>query len=322
MPLPAAVLPLLQLGVQAGSTALSGGQSRQNRKAQIEINNRNIANEWKMYGQQRMDALFDWKLQNQYNHPRQQMQRLKEAGLNPNLIYGNGANAESANIRSSNANTPTLQAPQNTTDYSGLANALPSYMDAQVKQQTINNLQAQHDLILAQKSKVDVDVANGITEGETSKFQLEQAKALKDLTIEQAKLRNENIAETTRNIGKQQEFSQKRIEQKDIEIAINQQRLMLEKARTRAQIELAHENILRSIVERETNPVIREKMLQEIENAKKSGELMRIDLQLKQLGLQPGSPEYYKRWVSLVSESLGSIGSAIVSGLGVQKLLK
>lgn len=32
-----------------------------------------------------------WKAQNAYNHPAQQMARLKEAGLNPRLIYGSGA---------------------------------------------------------------------------------------------------------------------------------------------------------------------------------------------------------------------------------------
>ena len=29
-----------------------------------------------------------WNMQNQYNHPSQQMARLKAAGLNPNLVYG------------------------------------------------------------------------------------------------------------------------------------------------------------------------------------------------------------------------------------------
>lgn len=31
-----------------------------------------------------------WKMQNAYNAPKQQMSRLKEAGLNPNLMYGKG----------------------------------------------------------------------------------------------------------------------------------------------------------------------------------------------------------------------------------------
>lgn len=32
-----------------------------------------------------------WKMNNQYNSPVEQMARLKEAGLNPNLVYGNGS---------------------------------------------------------------------------------------------------------------------------------------------------------------------------------------------------------------------------------------
>lgn len=32
----------------------------------------------------------NWEMQNDYNHPAQVMQRLKEAGLNPHLIYGKG----------------------------------------------------------------------------------------------------------------------------------------------------------------------------------------------------------------------------------------
>ena len=36
-------------------------------------------------------ALQDRDYENAYNHPKQQMQRLREAGLNPNLVYGLGA---------------------------------------------------------------------------------------------------------------------------------------------------------------------------------------------------------------------------------------
>lgn len=41
-------------------------------------------------------AMYQWHLQNQYNSPAAQMQRYKEAGLNTNLMYGQGTpgNAE------------------------------------------------------------------------------------------------------------------------------------------------------------------------------------------------------------------------------------
>lgn len=36
-------------------------------------------------------AMKSWQLANDYNHPVQQMERLKLAGLNPNLVYGSGS---------------------------------------------------------------------------------------------------------------------------------------------------------------------------------------------------------------------------------------
>lgn len=35
-------------------------------------------------------AIQNWKMQNEYNSPKNQMARFAEAGLNPNLIYGSG----------------------------------------------------------------------------------------------------------------------------------------------------------------------------------------------------------------------------------------
>lgn len=55
------------------------------------------------YNMQKQDNLDFWNMQNQYNTPAMQMQRLKEAGLNPNLIYGNAtAGAQSGQIQSPN----------------------------------------------------------------------------------------------------------------------------------------------------------------------------------------------------------------------------
>lgn len=42
-------------------------------------------------------SIIDWNRTNAYNSPAQQMQRMIEAGLNPNLIYGNMNNAPATN---------------------------------------------------------------------------------------------------------------------------------------------------------------------------------------------------------------------------------
>lgn len=52
-----------------------------------------------------------WEKNNAYNHPKAQMARLKEAGLNPNLIYGSSANTGNSNSAPANAVTPNLVSP-------------------------------------------------------------------------------------------------------------------------------------------------------------------------------------------------------------------
>ncbi len=60
------------------------------------------------YQQQTADAKAMWDLQNLYNHPANQMKRLKEAGLNPNLVYGQSAAGAAGNA--SEPNRPTKEA--------------------------------------------------------------------------------------------------------------------------------------------------------------------------------------------------------------------
>lgn len=47
------------------------------------------------YNMQRQHALDDWNRENEYNSPASQMSRYRDAGLNPNLIYGEGVAASS-----------------------------------------------------------------------------------------------------------------------------------------------------------------------------------------------------------------------------------
>lgn len=84
-----------------------------------------------------------WHANNDYNSPASQMQRLEEAGLNPNLVYGNGA--------------ATHQATMATAGKSGAAgfnlNTAPLTEFYQLE-----NMEAQNLLLLAQRAKVDAEV--------------------------------------------------------------------------------------------------------------------------------------------------------------------
>lgn len=98
-----------------------------------------------MYNMQRTDALADWNRQNQYNSPSAQMQRFKEAGLSPHLIYGQTNTAPP--VRSSSVDTPKYQAPQLDANLPQMA------MQLAAQQQNIKNMEAQEKLINAQTTK-------------------------------------------------------------------------------------------------------------------------------------------------------------------------
>ena len=75
----------LAAALAAGGSIISQGI---NAITQQNMNSRTRRWNEKMYEKQRQDNLAQWNLQNAYDSPAAQMQRYREAGLNPNLIYG------------------------------------------------------------------------------------------------------------------------------------------------------------------------------------------------------------------------------------------
>lgn len=108
MPIPIAAMGALTAGLGSATQLGSGliGSIMQSRENQIQRNYEQFN-----YAQQKIDALNFWKMSNQYNSPEQQMQRLKQAKLNPNLVYGNGANAQMDPIK---APSPQISNSTNT----------------------------------------------------------------------------------------------------------------------------------------------------------------------------------------------------------------
>lgn len=102
-------MALLAAGIAAGAGLLGQGigaysAGRMNKRAE------RFARE--SYNTQRKDALSDWAMQNAYNDPSAQMARLKAAGLNPNLVYGTGAQAQATSApRGSNRPQPNYKVP-------------------------------------------------------------------------------------------------------------------------------------------------------------------------------------------------------------------
>jgi hypothetical protein len=83
-------VPIAGVVGEAVNAISTGAANRKSREFQVQ-----------MYNRQRQDALADWNMQNAYNSPASQMKRFKDAGLNPNLIYGRGDSGSASTVRSS-----------------------------------------------------------------------------------------------------------------------------------------------------------------------------------------------------------------------------
>lgn len=82
---------------------------------------------------------------NDYNNPAAQMQRYKDAGLNPNMIYGSGGGSSGNQTSIPKYNAPTLQ--YNMAPVANIPEMINMYQNFQMKQAQINNLKAQNDAI-------------------------------------------------------------------------------------------------------------------------------------------------------------------------------
>lgn len=82
-----------------------------------------------------------WNRMNDYNSPEAQMARLKAAGLNPNMIYGQGAGGAGNASQMPKYNAPTVKY-----DYIPMVDipaALGMYQDFSMRQAQIDNVKAQ-----------------------------------------------------------------------------------------------------------------------------------------------------------------------------------
>lgn len=133
------------------SSIMQGQQQRKNVADQLAANKELAKYQFSQNKQM-------WDLQNQYNSPEQQMARFKAAGLNPNLIYGQGSagNAQTA---------PRYESPM--TDYSNIqprlnpSDMLDKFMDWNQKNANFNNVMANNAVIneTARGKKIANDVA-------------------------------------------------------------------------------------------------------------------------------------------------------------------
>lgn len=100
------------------------------------------------YQYQQQKEMFN--LANQYNTPASQMQRYKDAGLNPNLIYGQGTSGNAPNV------LPQYKAPEyeaNIRQPVSPAQSIDRGLDSAIRYQQLENLKAQRRILEADAMK-------------------------------------------------------------------------------------------------------------------------------------------------------------------------
>jgi hypothetical protein len=108
-----------------------------------------------------------WKMQNAYNTPAKQMERLQQAGLNPNLIYGSGQ----ANTGVAGSISASKPAPYN------IQNPVPSALNGALIQSQIdvNNSNRIKNLANAAQSKSSKEQIDALIGGKVKALEISNA---------------------------------------------------------------------------------------------------------------------------------------------------
>lgn len=319
---PAIGSALLNLTGTVAAAGAENNQARKNRNSQERQNKLDIFNNWQMWRANRMASVLDWNRQNDYNSPVQQMQRLKEGGLNPNLVYGNGADVTAGPINTPSGSMPTHTAPTSNVDYSFLSSlgdsTIGAYQDAAIKTQQLDNLKLQSDLLSAKTSETRVDIANKAITGDRSKFELDKMRELRDTSILYETLRTKKQAAEITNIGIQQQFKARElqnqtrgldIKQADLELSFK--RFDLQKAKTNKDIERISSDIILNYLRAKNVEVDTSKKEVQVALEQWRNLLVQNELKLKQLGITPGTPEYRKRYLENMEQGASILDKVV-----------
>lgn len=151
-----------------------------------------------------------WREQRDYNDPVNQVQRLRKAGINPGIMYGNGVPANTADA------PPTMQAskdvaPQSTFNIDPLTAAQIANLDAQTRKtdsetETENyNRQVIHDKLVSEVrsnyaniEKVAAEISryakqNELDDATIKNLSFDQWYKTQSLSLDFSRLENENI---------------------------------------------------------------------------------------------------------------------------------
>lgn len=251
---------------------------------------------------QRKWALEDWDRQNAYNTPAQQMQRLREAGLNPHLIYGGGQPTNT----SSNVNTsPGAEWNPKTPDIGAI---MTSPANAYMETRSFQTQQAQSE---GQLRLLNAQILKTLADTDTKNFDLGMKQALADTQISIAK--EILIGKQIQNMTSIDENDRRWLTlDKDLTTAF------IQNSKTLSDIDLNEIIKNKGREDITTAQQARRYVETQIENAKKDGTIKDFEISLNKAGFTKTDPAYMRLgktlWETLIGkktpqEALGEVNN-------------
>lgn len=243
--------------------------------AQGSINKKTRKYNLQQYQKERADALNDWNRNNSYNSPASQMQRYKEAGLNPNLIYGQQNTADP--VRSTNTAPWNPRAPN--IDLNA-GPTISAFYDTRMKQAETDNMIKQGDVLTQEKLLKAAQTAATVQGTSTNEFQLGQAQKLSSISLETAaeELRGKLISN---NNQIQQNERNEAITSSNIKEAA--ERILEIRAR-----------VLKTQTDNKNAQLEYQRIQKTIDNLDKDSALKQMDMELRKRGITPSDPMYMR----------------------------
>lgn len=250
-----------------------------------------------MYNVQKADNLAFWNMQNEYNSPEAQMQRFKDAGLNPNLIYGQQNTA--GPLSSPDVQKPQFEVPRYGDAVPSALSAIDLITNLELRQAQVDNARAQNDVLRQQAVYIGSQISG--TEASTK-------RKLLDYNLEQ-ELYSTNIdarKEAVRRTRTEIDLATR----KDIREAV-QQSSNLKEAEQRILSAIQFRAQQRQNMAQSRAEVIRigedtKRITEQIENMRKEGKIKDLDVWLSKQAIRPGDNTWYRVVASLFDTIINS----------------
>lgn len=279
--MPAWVVPAIAAAANLAGSAINAGSAG-------NLNRKNRKHQRGMYDLQRRDALADWNAQNAYNSPLEVMKRLKEGGLNPNLVYDNGAGSWSGGqVRSSDTGNAATSVPE---WGNAISSPVGAYMDAKINQLTQQKL-------LAEITNQNANTNKTLSQTKSLDFMVEKNRALLAGSLEAQQLELQGMGE--RILGTQASTAKTKIETQ-----IMQNRDLREAATSSQNIKESVARTIKLYGEINQIPINNAKIRAEINNLNINAAYKDYELQQLRKGIQPGTSTPVRFVAETVAELL------------------